>query len=490
MADGVLNTDVNTGSVNTDAAGLGVPEFDAPKLTAESVLWHSIQQADVERKKNDEAARNALKTIYDLKTSGWRNHTEELHKSVNDLVINAVDYFKGSGGKSWKEYNPRDPVQAKAALDIEQKINELKADVDFSNQFKQWAQTQEGKINSQRDKLDAESVDKVNEVMSMPFSKLKEYYIDNGMQLPELKSAYPNWKQDVINTSAKLGKKTIQLPNGDYSETTVNVDPQKIEDLTNDILISDTDKGEYIRKQLAKEMQATNYQGTMHDYLRDNVIRLPHSSTFRRVITPVAAAQQKEQPKLNVYDFEGNKELREQPYFATVGATGKVIEAMQKKVGTLKSVADITFKGGKNQKIEIPTGGDLYLVNENNDDATVIKDANIDRTNFEPQRLLNFDGKVMLEVTKTEPEQKQYDYTDAGTGQKKSVLKSANQESRFYIPVNQFVANKLKGVVGDEQWKQVESWFKQQPAKTGGGKTETKSSGVKTADYFLKQYGQ
>lgn len=493
----VLNTDVgNSDALGTVAMGrdttggaIVLPDAD---ISPDKVLWYSLQREDQERKKSQAAARQALSELNDIRVNGWANHLTELNQQKNDLLTKASNYLQKYRGKSWSEFDPRNPQQSKEALDIQKQLSQLKEMEAFSEQVKQWHQADVNAYKGKETNFDPESITQNTDFYKKPLSEAYKDFSSTG-ERPMLEQAFPDWRTKAMSAAKSVGSQQ-QLTKREADGRIVTYGVQDVPDQENELAVQGflhTDVGKQAVKDISKDHPDLNGDQII-DYFKshywDNFQN--KKSRYENVASPTTRAFEKEQPQLKIYDFKGDKGLQSEADFPTLNfGDYDLVSKLQQKQGNLKNVADIVFKGGKSQKIEIPTGGDLYMVDDKNDLAT-IKSAGIDRTNFEPQRILNFDGRVMLEVTKTEPQTIKVNTGEKNTdGSDKIIYRQQGQESRYYIPVNQFVANKLKGVVGDEQWKQIEGWFKQPAVKT-----ETKSAGTKTAqemaDDYLKTHGQ
>src|SRR5690242_4951026 len=139
MAD-VLNTGVD----NTVAEGLVNPQpidrtggaivLPDAEISPDKVLWYSIQRQDQEQKRNQAAARKALSDLNDIKVSGWANHLTELNQLKSNVLNQATSYLQKYKGKNWSEFDPRNPQQAKEALDLQQSIGKFKQAEAFSEQ--------------------------------------------------------------------------------------------------------------------------------------------------------------------------------------------------------------------------------------------------------------------------------------------------------------------------------------------------------------------
>jgi len=220
--DEVLNTDVagstaeglvNSKPIDTTGSAIVLPQGE---LTPQKVLWHAIQQEDLNRKRNQQAARKALSDLNDIKINGWANHLTELNQQKSDLLDKASAYLQKYRGRSWEEFDPRNAQQAKEALDIQKNLSQLKEMENFSEQVKQWHSQDVNAYKGKEDKIDPESMKANSDFYKKPLADSYQQFSQEGDR-PMLQEAYPEWQTkmaQMAKTTAATYVKTVTDKNG------------------------------------------------------------------------------------------------------------------------------------------------------------------------------------------------------------------------------------------------------------------------------------
>lgn len=431
---------VNSRPIDRTGGAIVLPDSD---LTPDKVLWHAVQQEDYERKRNQQAARSALSELNNIRVNGWANHLTELNDRKNNLLTKASGYLQKYRGKSWTEFDPKNANQAKEALDIQKELSELKEMEAYSEQVKQWHSADVNAYKGKEANYDPESISRNTEFYKKP---LKESYDEFGAagERPILEQAFPDWRVKAMSAAkgvGSVGQATKREADGRIVTTSVQDVPEAENQMAFDGFLM-TPQGKQALKDTSKE---TSLRG---DELT-NYIKSHYWDNF----------QNKRSSYGNVASAEGRK--KEAAQWESSGSTLKnnknIFTVYRRDNGTIETTISHTDPAD-NKPL-------TFMVGENPQPVVGTPVKIIQDKGGSPKLLLSVaKGNNYAEITggKIVSVGKDFDTLEVPYDDFADVIKNeyGNGELSYYD-----VLNKVKGKVGS--------------TGTGGGKSESKSSGKK-----------
>lgn len=329
----------------------------------------------------------------------------------------------------------------------------------FSEQVKQWHQADVNAYKGKETNFDPESIAQNTDFYKKPLSEAYKDFSSTG-ERPMLEQAFPDWRTKAMSAAKSVGS-TQQLTKREADGRIVTYGVQDVPDQENELAVQGflhTDVGKQAVKDISKDHPDLNGDQII-DYFKshywDNFQN--KKSRYENIASTVGRKKEAAQ-----WESSGN----------TIKNDKNIISVNRKDNGDIETTFSHT-DAADNKPLTFMVG------NDNPSPVVGTPTKIIQKKGETPKMFISVPHGNNEEQIQTKDERwhlvskgKDFDTFEVPYDDFADTWKNefGNGELSYYD-----VLQKVKGAVGS--------------TGTGGGKTETKSSGVKTAEDFLKQYG-